>query len=62
MVNNDNKYRICSIDFFRYLCAIMVIAIHPHPFKDINENLGYYFTPILPRIAVSFPFAVSPLL
>lgn len=51
--------RINSIDIFRYICASMVIAIHTHPFSDINEQLGYVFSQIIPRIAVPFFFAVS---
>ena len=54
-----SKSRNCSIDIFRYICAIMVIAIHTHPFEDINSGLGYVCTQVIPRIAVSFFFAVS---
>lgn len=55
----ETKVRNCSIDIFRYVCAIMVIAIHTNPFTDINEELGYIFTQIIPRIAVPFFFAVA---
>lgn len=37
----------------------MVISIHVHPFEDINSELGYIFTQIIPRIAVPFFFAVA---
>lgn len=51
--------RNSSIDIFRYVCAIMVVAIHTEPFADINPTLGYVFTQIVPRIAVPFFFAIS---
>lgn len=55
----ESKGRINSIDIFRYICSVMVIAIHTAPFSDINEQLGYAFSQIIPRIAVPFFFAVS---
>ena len=48
-----------SIDIFRYIGAIMVVAIHTSPFKDIDDRLGYIFTQIVPRIAVPFFFIVA---
>lgn len=48
-----------SIDIFRYICSIMVVAIHTHPFEDIDERLSYVFTYILPRVAVPFFFIVA---
>ncbi|MCM1458720.1 MAG: acyltransferase [Bacteroides sp.] len=59
MIKDTTKTRICSIDIFKYACAIMVVAIHAHPFSDVNKELGYIFTEIIPRIAVPFFFAVS---
>ena len=53
------KMRNCSIDIFRFVCAIMVVAIHTHPFADVNKELGYIFTQIIPRIGVPFFFAVA---
>ncbi|WP_420319517.1 acyltransferase family protein [Faecalicatena contorta] len=55
----ESKRRINSIDIFRYICAVMIIAIHTAPFSDINEQLGYVFSQIIPRIAVPFFFAVA---
>ena len=55
----ESKRKINSIDIFRYICAVMIIAIHTAPFSDINEQLGYVFSQIIPRIAVPFFFAVS---
>lgn len=53
------KQRNCSIDLFRYVCAIMVVAIHTNPFTDVDAELGYIFTQIVPRIGVPFFFAVA---
>lgn len=52
--NSKHEERNSSIDIFRYICAIMVIAIHTHPFMEISEKCGYVFTQITPRIAVPF--------
>lgn len=51
--------RNSSIDFFRYICAIMVIAIHTKPFTDVNGNLGFIFSEITTRVGVPFFFCVS---
>ena len=48
-----------SIDIFRFISALLVIAIHTNPVADINPYLGYFFTEILPRVAVPFFFCVS---
>ena len=48
-----------SIDIFRLVCALLVVAIHTHPFADINEYVGYFCTSVLTRIAVPFFFCVS---
>ncbi len=59
MTTDNARTRICSIDIFRYVCAIMVVAIHTSPFSEINKELGYIFTEIIPRIGVPFFFAVT---
>ncbi|MBQ7067114.1 MAG: acyltransferase [Lachnospiraceae bacterium] len=53
------KTRNYSIDIFRYVCAVMVVAIHTRPFSDLNEEIGFIFTQIVPRIAVPFFFCVA---
>jgi len=58
-LEKTKQIRNCSIDIFRYICAILVIAIHTHPFEDIHAELGYIFTEIVPSIAVPFFFAVA---
>lgn len=59
MSENRIKNHNCSIDIFRYICAIMVVAIHTKPFSDVNAELGYIFTQIIPRIGVPFFFATA---
>ncbi|MEG0546556.1 MAG: acyltransferase [Oscillospiraceae bacterium] len=51
--------RNCSIDIFRYICAVMVVALHTQPMEDFNETIGYIFSEVIPRIAVPFFFAVA---
>ena len=58
-MSNLNRSRNNSIDIFRCICALMVVAIHTQPFMDINSTMGYIFTQIIPRIAVPFFFAIS---
>lgn len=48
------KKRNCSIDIFRYVCAIMVVAIHTSPFVERNATLGYVAAQIIPSVAVPF--------
>ena len=48
-----------SIDIFRLICAVMVVAIHTSPFCDVSEKLGDLCTNILPRIAVPFFFITA---
>lgn len=55
----DKNGRNSSIDLFRYLCAVLVVAIHTNPFAEINEELGYVCSQIIPRIAVPFFFAAA---
>ena len=53
------KQRNNSIDIFRYVCALMVVAIHAHPFCELGVNADFFFSTLLPRIAVPFFFAAS---
>ncbi len=53
------KQRNNSIDLFRYVCALMVVAIHTHPFCELGTNADFFFSTLLPRIAVPFFFAAS---
>lgn len=53
------KGRYSSIDIFRYICAILVIAIHTGPFAEMNPAAGFAAKEIIPRIAVPFFFMAS---
>lgn len=55
----DVKKRNCSIDIFRYFCAILVVIIHTNPLSDINPDLGYAVSQIMTRIGVPFFFTVA---
>lgn len=59
MIKYESKIKITSIDLMRVVCAYMVVAIHVHPFEEINSDIGYVFTQVVPRIAVPFFFVVS---
>ena len=48
-----------SIDKFKILAAILIIAIHTYPFTSINENFEFIFTHILCRIGVPFFLMVT---
>lgn len=51
--------RYCSIDIFRYICAVLVVAIHTSPFAEINMAAGFIAKDVITRIAVPFFFVVS---
>ena len=59
MSRSKNKTHNNSIDIFRLLCAVMVVAIHTAPFSDISGPLGDLCTNLLPRIAVPYFFATA---
>lgn len=48
-----------SIDKFRILAAILIIAIHIFPLASINETLDYIFTHVVCRIGVPFFLIVT---
>ncbi|HHT15164.1 MAG TPA: acyltransferase [Clostridiales bacterium] len=54
-VNSRNP----NIDYFRLVCALLVVAIHAHPFTDVHPLLGNLATNVIPRIAVPFFFAAA---
>lgn len=49
----DNK-KIISIDKFRIILAILIIAIHTFPLSSINETADFIFTHVVCRIGVTF--------
>ena len=46
-----------SVDLFRYIFAILVVAIHTSLFSDVNNELYFYVVGIICRLAVPF-FAI----
>lgn len=55
----QKKQRNQSIDIFRLLCAVMVVAIHTSPLSELGDGAAYLFQEIVPRIAVPFFFAAA---
>lgn len=53
------KTRNCSIDLFRYVCAVLVIAIHTHPLADVSAFAESVIFNVLTRVGVPFFFAVA---
>ena len=53
------KQHNAAIDIFRYICALLVLAIHTHPFMELDATLGFVFTHMITRIGVPFFFGVS---
>ncbi len=51
--------RNCSIDLFRYFCALLVVNIHANPFLDISEFADTIAVEYVSRIAVPFFFLVA---
>ncbi len=48
-----------SIDIFRYVAALLIVAHHTDLFADVNPYLSYLFSQVITRIGVPFFFAVS---
>ena len=51
--------RNCSVDIFRYIAAILIIALHTTAFLDISPIVSYLFSQILPRISAPFFFVIA---
>ena len=48
-----------SLDIFRVIAAVLVIAIHTAPLETISPAADFFLTRILARIAVPFFFMVT---
>lgn len=48
-----------SINIMKLISSWLVVAIHTHPFMDINSQAGFFSTEVITRIAVPFFFLVS---
>ena len=53
------KQKSGGLDIFRIIAALLVISIHTSPFSDISENLDFFVTRIVARVAVPFFFMVT---
>lgn len=48
---------LTSVDLFKFIASLMVVAIHAHPFMS-NADVDYWFTSIC-RVAVPFFFVIG---
>lgn len=48
-----------SVNIMRLMCAYLVVAIHTNPLSDINQQVGFFISEVITRIAVPFFFIVS---
>lgn len=48
-----------TLDKFKILCAILIIAIHTYPLLSVNKNLDFIFTHVFCRIGVPFFLMVT---
>lgn len=55
---NGNEKR-GSLDIFRVIAAVLVVAIHTSPLETISPDADFFLTRILARIAVPFFFTVT---
>ena len=58
MENTVNK-RNNSIDIFRYLCALLIVAIHVHPLMQFGSRYNILFVDYFTRIGVPFFFVTA---
>ena len=58
-MNTISKRTNCAVDIFRCVCAVLVVAIHTHPFTDIHPQLGFIFTHMITRIGVPFFLGIA---
>lgn len=54
-----SNFKYESIDFMKFICSIMVIAIHTSPLENISNDLNYILINSICRIAVPFFFIAS---
>lgn len=55
----SQKQKSGGLDIFRIIAALLVISIHTSPFSGISENLDFFVTRIVARVAVPFFFMVT---
>ena len=58
MLTTTNK-QYNNLDLFKFIFAIVVVAIHTTPLKDISDNANWYFSNTFCNMAVPFFFVAS---
>ena len=48
-----------GIDYFRFIAALLIVAIHTSPLSSFSETGNFIFTRIVSRVAVPFFFMTS---
>lgn len=48
-----------SLDIAKFVCALLIIAIHTRPFSECSDIIDFYFVDVIARIAVPLFFAIS---
>lgn len=56
--HTSRKY-FFSFDIAKFICALLVIAIHTRPFSKFSGVIDFYFVDVIARIAVPLFFAIS---
>jgi len=57
MVTKQTSYS--GIDYFRFIAALLIVAIHTSPLTSFSETGDFIFTRIIARVAVPFFFMAS---
>ena len=54
MSENKGVYMLkkLNLDIFRFIAALMIVAIHIYPLAVFNQNVDYFFTRVIFRIGV----------
>lgn len=54
MLENKGVYMLkkLNLDIFRFIAALMIVAIHIYPLAVFNQNVDYFFTRVIFRIGV----------
>lgn len=47
------------LDYFKFFCAVLVIAIHTYPLASFDKTANFIFTGVISRIGVPFFFMVT---
>lgn len=55
----ENKKQYGAVDLFKYISALLVVAIHTYPLMEISPQANTYFINDVCRLAVPFFFVTS---